>query len=269
MKSFKLSEKIKEAWVLYKNNFIVFFLWFACYFFLNSISSKGSIILSVISAILWICISYMIVRFMLYTLDEKKFEVFSKSFLPTIKESWNFLKTFILFYVINFGLLIIVIVPIFFINPTFLMYGSKFPIYLIISILAAFVWLIFISVRLGFSCFISIDENMGAIKSIKKSWNITKNKFFFVFFKYLLIGLIVFVFTILLSMLSIFSGAASFVIIQIIFGMIITPIGMLVIAMLYRSLSHHHKGVNEIKELKDEVTPIEDRVVKESEVINE
>lgn len=277
MKSFKLSEKIKEAWNLYKNNFVVFFLWFACYFLIKSIAMKGVILLPILSLVLWILVSYMIVRFILYTLDNKKFDPFSKSFLPTFKEVWNFIKTFIMLYIVTFSILAVIIAPVF-IHQSLFMATISSIIYLIVTIIVALVFSVFVSVRLGFACLISIDENIGFIKSFKKSWKITKNKFWYVLWNYFLVCC-VFIFSSIIfsTIFSMIIGLLG----QVVLMAFVVPISLILIILLYRSLIDHHKNINEPKEVeedkkediaeesKEEIQNEPERVIKDAEIINE
>lgn len=238
MESFKLNKKIKEAWVLYKDNFAIFFLWSACYILVKSIALKGVIFLPIIALILWILISYMIVRFILHTLDGKEFDLFSKAFLPTFKEAWNFIKTFVMLHVVSFSFFVLALLPIYLMRQSLFIGTINSMIAFAVIMVLSFIWTLFISIRLGFSCLISIDENIGFIKSFKRSLSITKNKFWSILWNYFLISC---VFVLSSMIVGILFGMTIAIFAQIVLMAFVVPISLIVIILLYRSLISNQK----------------------------
>lgn len=228
MKStFKVGQKIKEAWPLFTNNLAVFFLIFAFIFASEVISKKGGFFLFLIFIIISIFISYMIIRFLISIVDKKEFNPFSKSSIPTLNQLWNFIKTYILSFVIGMVTMLIFIIPaILLFSPINILASSSsaFPFFIGTMVLSLLVE-IYISTRLTFAVFISVDKNQGARKSIKESWNMTKGNFWDIFLKLLVIGLF-----------SIVGILALFI------GILITyPIAMILMVMLYK----YYKGIKE------------------------
>lgn len=238
--TFKVGKKIKEAWPLFTNNLAVFFLIFASVFVLQIISFKSNFFVYIILVIVSIFISYMIIRFLITIVDKKEFNPFSKSSIPTLNQLWNFIKTYILHFLINLGTMLIFIIPaIILFAPIGISASSSsaFPFFIgtmVVSLLLE----IYISTRLGFAVYISVDKNQGAVKSIKESWNMTKGSFWNIFLKLLVIGLFM-----LVGILALFVGI-----------LITYPIGMILMVMLY-------KYYKEIKEGHKE------EVIKEAEVL--
>jgi len=251
MKStFKISQKIKEAWPLYKQNLALFFLMFACLFIEQIIYSKESFVLRLISILIGIFISYMTIRFLLSIIDKKEFNPFSKNSLPSTVQLWNFLKTYILFVLISFVGLFIFLIPAILILPTLVVTAGIVSGFTISSLLILFISFvifiiieIYISTRLSFSCFISVEKNQGAIKSIRESWGITKGNFWNIFGKMLVIGLF---------------AVSGFI--GLIVGIFITyPIAMILGAMLYKNFQ---------KNKEDDVTIVEN-IIEETKEIKE
>lgn len=246
MKStFKIGQKIKEAWPIFKNNLAIFFLLLAFVFLGNAINYKDNLVLELISTAIGVFVMYMAIRFLISIVDKKEFNPFSKSSIPSLRHLWNFIKTYILYSIISIACIGIFIVPILLLAPAMIMTQSA-SIPLVIVTMLAFVAEIYFSTRLMFAVFISVDKNQGARKSIKESWKMTKGHFWNIFGKLLVIGLFMFV-----GFIALFVGA-----------LITYPMGLILIAMLYR---HFQKGKEEI------VTPIENKteIVKDAELLRE
>lgn len=229
--TFKVGKKIKEAWPLFTNNLAVFFLIFAFIVVSEVVSKKGGFFLSLIFIIISVFISYMIIRFLISIVDKKQFNPFSKSSLPTLNQLWNFIKTYILSFVIGMATMLIFIIPaILLFSPINILANSSsaFPFFIGTMVLSLLVG-IYISTRLTFAVFISVDKNQGARKSIKESWNMTKGNFWDIFLKLLVIGLFSIV------------GIIGFFI-----GILVTyPLGMIVIVMLYKHYRDMKEGPKE------------------------
>lgn len=190
--TFKIGDKIKEAWPICKAHFSVFLLLLVVTMIDNVIGLNHNWVLVVISYVISILLSYIWIRFILSLIDKKDFNPFSRESLPSFVQFWNFFKTMILYtlcVLVGFALFII---------PGF-----------------------YISGRLLFAVYLSIDKNQGARVSIKEAWNMTKNYGWKLFWKSFLIGLFI-----ALGFIAFFIGS-----------FITYPIGMIVMAMMYRKFS--------------------------------
>lgn len=236
--TFKVWDKIKEAWPLYKENLGLFILLMGIIFVVQLGSMKYIYIISAVLFLASILVGCMAISFLLSVVDKKEFHPFSKKYFPTINQIWNFIKTYVLFtLIVSGGMLVFLFL---------FLHFSKKEVWVIsplaiLSITGTFVFGIigmYLQTRLIFSCFISIDKNKGAIESIKDSWNMTRGRFWFIFGRTILIGLFVF---------------AGFI--ALLIGALITyPIGMLLYVMLYRDLRDfkqlNSNGVKADEEIK-------------------
>lgn len=227
MKSFKIRENIKEAWLLFKNNLSTFFLILALLYVAESVSEKENIILSIIVSIVGIFVSYMIIKFLLSIIDKKEFNIFSKKSFPTLKQLWRFFATYIIVAITGMGSFLVFFIPAFFILSKTIILTSLVKILFGFSVIGLIVGIYF-AVRLMFALFIVIDKEKGIIESIKESWSITKGHFWKIFWKTFLIELFMVV-----GFLLFFVGA-----------FITYPMGMILFTMLYR----HFKNGEIIKE---------------------
>jgi len=254
---FKISNKIKEAWELYKQNIGLFILMFAVLFVLQVIATKRVLVFYIISILLSIFIGYMIKRFLLNIVDRKEFDPFSKKSLPSKIMFWNFIKTYFLYVLIFIGGILILMLPslFFLLRGGIIYWTSIFIVWFIVILLVG----TYFSVRLSFSLYISVDKNYGAKKSIKESWNLTKNHFWFIFGKMLVIGLFAIV------------GLLAFGV-----GFLITyPISMILIVMLYRDLNKFKEGnisyfvEEKIEEIKEKAEEIKENIEEKIEEVKE
>lgn len=170
--TFKVKQKIKEVWVLYKENINVILLFTLLTLVLDSIKQRHNFPLTILMIFVSVLLSYVWARSALNLIDTKEFKPFSKESLPDIKQYWNFLSTNILMGLIFLGGLIL------FIIPGFYFMG-----------------------RLAFASYISVDKNKSAEDSIKESWNMTRDHGWSIFWKGFLIGLFI-----LLGVLALFVG---------------------------------------------------------------
>ena len=190
--TFKIIDKIKEVWTIYKAHFSVFLLLMIVTLVAQFVGSNNNWMLSIISFVVGMLVSYIWVRFVLSLIDKKEFNPFARESLPSLSQFWNLFKTMLLLFLCVLGGLILFIIPAF-----------------------------YVSARLMFAVYISIEKNQGARASIKESWEMTKGYGWKLFWKSFLIGLFI---------------ALGFVLFFI--GSFITyPIGMMVFAMLYREFS--------------------------------
>ena len=107
--TFKVGEKIKESWVLYKENLSTFLFFTLLTFIVSSIGQKDNSILPILMMFLSFLVSYIWFRSTLNLLDKKEFKPFSKETLPDLKQYWYFLSTCILtglIAVVGFALLV-------------------------------------------------------------------------------------------------------------------------------------------------------------------
>jgi hypothetical protein len=225
--TFKISQKIKEAWKLYKENLGNIILFIVAMFVFQLIVSflfKGgqteSFLSSLVKTYVSFFFSFLLIKSTIDMVDGKSFNPLSKENLLDFSGFWNFLK-------INL-LLMLCVAPVFIISllAVFLLaiLGKSF---VIIVMILAFIIFTYIGIRLLPSIYLVIDKNQGARKSIIESWNMTKGYFWFIFGKVIVIQLFV-----LLGFIALLIG-----------GIITYPIGMMVTVMLYREL------------LKNKITP--------------
>lgn len=201
---FSVGDKIKEAWPLYKENFGMFILMVIISFVTQSLGNEKHLFLAFVSFIVSILVSYVWIRSIINLVDKKEFKPFEKESFPSISQYWNFLKTVFL------STLVIIVGVIFLIIPG-----------------------LYLSGRLMFASYISVEKNQGARKSIRESWDMTKDFGWKIFGKGLLVGLFI-----LAGLIALF------------FGVFITyPIGVIVLVMLYREFSKFKNGTNSIPEL--------------------
>lgn len=213
--TFKIGSKIKEVWQIYKENLVNLLLMTAVVFVISVISSRNNWITSLLSYIVSFLVFYVWVRFALALIEKKKFNPFTKEALPSISQFWNLLKTMILYSLCIIGGFILLIVP-----------G------------------LYLSGRLMFAPYLSVEKNQGARKSIKESWEATRGNGWKIFWKSFVIGLFM-----LVGFLALFVGA-----------FITYPIGFIVMVMLYREFFKGNIQTN---------TTTDENVVKEAEVVKE
>ena len=189
---FKIGSKIKEVWPVYKVHFGVFLLLMVLTTGVQLMGSNRNWVLVVISYIASILVSFMWIRFTLNLTDKKESNPFKKESFPTLSQYWNLFKTIILTALCVFLGLALLVIPAF-----------------------------YVSGRLVFATYLSVDKNQGGRKSIKESWEMTKGYGWLLFWKSFVIGLFI-----ALGVIAFFIGA-----------FITYPIGMLVYAMMYREFS--------------------------------
>lgn len=191
--TFKIGDKIKESWPVYKAHFSTFLLLMIITVIVQSIeSNKHNWVLSIIAYIFSIVLSFMWIRFILNLIDKKEFNVFSKEALPSFIQLWNLIKTTILYSLCVLGGLILLIIP-----------G------------------IYISGRLVFAIYLSIDKNQGGMPTIREAWKMTEGYGWLLIWKSFVIGLFM-----ILGFIAFFVGS-----------IITYPIGMMVMVMMYREFS--------------------------------
>lgn len=171
--TFKIGNKIKEAWPIYKENLGTLLLMTVITLIVKMVSSNDNFIIEILSIVVGVLVFFVWVRLVFALLEKKKFNPFSKAALPSLKQYWNLLKTVILYSLCILGGIILLIVP-----------GLYF------------------SGRLMFAPYLSIEKNQGARKSIEESWEMTKGNGWRIFWKSFLIGLFI-----LVGFLALFVGA--------------------------------------------------------------
>jgi hypothetical protein len=191
--TFKIGDKIKESWPIYKAHFSTLLLLMIVTIVVQSIeSNKHSWMLRLIAYIISIVLSFVWIRFILNLIDKKDISPFSKEALPSFVQSWNLIKTMILYSLCVLGGLILLIIP-----------G------------------IYISGRLVFAIYLSIDKNQGGMPTIKEAWKMTEGYGWLLIWKSFVIGLFM-----MLGIIAFFIGS-----------FITYPIGMMVMIMMYREFS--------------------------------
>lgn len=111
---------------------------------------------------------------------------------------------------------------------------------------------IYVAIRLSFSSFAYIDRQGGIKESVRFSWDIVKDNFW----KVLLVTIV--------SGLIIISGFIAFGV-----GMLITyPLGMIILAKLYRALTNNHNSIESVVVQPAEIVAPEPEQHHESETPN-
>ena len=170
--TFKIGQKIKEVWPLYKQHFGILLVMTLATFGVAGIGQKEGFILSIAVAIVNILLSYLWISLVFSLIDKKDFNLFSKN-LPTLEQLWNFTKTSILYGLCIIGGLILLVLPGF-----------------------------YVAGRLMFAVYISVEKNQGGRASIKESWNMTKDYGWFFFWKSFVIALFI-----VLGFIALFVGS--------------------------------------------------------------
>ncbi len=207
MFKFKIWDHIEKAWPIYKKNFGVLFLLSAVTVIISSMSTQDHWVTGILYYLVVSLLTFIWIKYSLSLVDANPHDFFTKKTLPTLKQYWNLAKTIILVFVIIFFGLIFLIIP-----------G------------------LYISGRLIFAVYLSVEKKQGARKSISDSWEMTKENGWKLFWKSLIIAL--------------------FMVIGFIFfgvGALVTyPIGYLVLSMMYRDFHKFKSSENKIKNKKDE-----------------
>lgn len=217
--TFKIWASIKEFWPLYKKHFWSLFLMMIITMVVQFVGDKDNFPLMLVSFIVSLLISYIWIRFILNLIDKKDSNLFSKDVLPSLDQFWNFFKTLILYTLCVIGGFILFIVP-----------G------------------LYISGRLAFAIYLSVEKNQGGIATIKEAWKMTEGYGWIIFWKNFLIGLFIVV-----GFLVFFVG--SFV---------TYPLGIMVMILMYREFYKFKMQNKEVPptpevvpELPKEITPEE------------
>lgn len=265
--TFKIREKIKEAWGMYKENWGSFVGVSFILIFLQTISNKssgyGSYILYLLIFIVSSFLSYILYRFIFNLLDKKNTKLFSREFFPSNRAFWDYLKTNLL--------VTLCIIPLFII-PFFAMIGLFVSLFLVvalgktlgISLLFVMLFVIFllsipaiyVSIRLFPAKYLSIEKCQGARKSIKEAWMMTRGYGWNI----LRVGIVLFFFIML--------GVLAFVI-----GIFVTlPIALIVITMFYRDLAkfriEHSQIVETMKnDVAQTVPPVEVKTEEKADIV--
>lgn len=207
MFKFKIWDHIKQAWPIYKKNFGVLFLLSAVTVIISSMGSEDRLGVWPLASLVIFLLTFVWIKYSLSLVDANPYDFFTKKTLPTLKQYWNITKTIVL------TSLIIIISSLFFIVPG-----------------------LYVSGRLLFAIYLSVEKNQGARKSISDSWEMTRNNGWRVFWKSFVISLFM---------------AIGFVFFGI--GALVTyPIGYLVLGMMYRDFQKLKSSKNETRNKKDE-----------------
>ena len=232
--TFKVFEKIKEAWVLYKNNFkdimpLALIMIVIQFLSQNVSKNNDNWLLTLILMMVSVFISYLWYKSTLDLLDGKKFKPFSKETIPTWAKIWDFVKTNILMVLCILPFFIVPILVIGVVAMVSLMGGAtvtpamvlKMLIFIIPIFILFIIPSIYISARLFPAKYLSVDKTQGARKSVKEAWLMTKGNGWSITWKIILVALFVIL------------GFLLFVV-----GFLVTfPLGMIVLAMMYKELA--------------------------------
>lgn len=196
--TFGIREHIKKSWALYKEHFGLMLLLGLINGILQIISQKDdNFFLVFIVMVAGTLLAYVWMRSLLSLVDGKGFKPFTAEILPTFPKFWDFIKVNILgglFILLGFILLII---------PGFYITG-----------------------RLSFAWYLSVEKHQGARKSIRESWEMTRGYGWMLFWKSLLI--------VIFGVLGIIGFGV---------GILITmPIAYVMQAMLYKKFKTFSQG---------------------------
>jgi uncharacterized membrane protein len=161
--TFKIGDKIKEAWPLYKEHWAVLVMFTVFSFVVQFVNYKKDSLfwgMGMLLSLLGLVISYVFIRLVFSIVDKTEYDPFSRKSLPSLIQFWNYFKTSILYGLCILGGLILFIIP-----------G------------------IYVMGRLMFAVYLSIEKNQGARLSIKESWSMTEGYGWLLFWKSFLIGL--------------------------------------------------------------------------------
>jgi len=162
--TFKIGEKIKGAWVLYKENYKAILVLVMITGLMQFIGyDNKNILISLILAVISLVLSYTWIRLSLNLVDKKEFNIFSREAIPSVMQVWNYFKTSFLYALCILGGIVLFVIP-----------GFYF------------------AGRLMFAVYLSVDKNQGARISLKESWEMTKGYAWQLLGKYILIGLFMF-----------------------------------------------------------------------------
>lgn len=192
--TFKVGAKIKEAWVIYKEHFVLMISLVLVTFGLQMVSQglfkqNPHILLSIVMSLIGVVISYIWIKSIINLLDGKGFNPFTKESLPTLAQYWDFIKTNILVMLCVLPGIILLLVPGLYII------GRLFP-----------------------ALYLSVEKHQGARMSVSEAWDITKGNGWNLLGKSFLVGLFI-----IAGFIAFFIGA-----------FITYPVGMIVLVMMYR-----------------------------------
>lgn len=159
--TFKVWQKIKEAWPIYKQHFgtiLIMSIVTLLAQFIGGMDENFGLML--ILYVVNLLITYIWVKYLLALIDKKEFNPFSKEALPTLMQFWNLIKTIILYMVFVIAGFILLIIPGFYVTG-----------------------------RLMFAVYIQIEKNQGARLTIRETWEMTRGYGWKIFWKSFLIGL--------------------------------------------------------------------------------
>ena len=161
--TFKVCDKIKESWVIYKENLWMFLLMTLLTIVLSSISQDGNFVLKIFVFLATIFISYIWIFNLLDVVKNKtKFKPFSDSSIPKMETFLNLLGATILMGLVIFLGLIFLIIP-----------G------------------LYLMGRLMFTSYLLVDKKQKYSDAIKNSWEMTKGFGWKLFWLSFLVGLFV------------------------------------------------------------------------------
>jgi hypothetical protein len=187
--TFKIWDKIKEAWGLYKKHFGVLLLLVIITFVVQMLGYKNNFALSMVLNVLNLFLSYIWIHSILNLIDKKEFTPFSKESLPSLLQFWNLFKTTVLYVLCVLAGFVLFVIPGF-----------------------------YVSGRLMFAIYISVEKNQGARLTIREAWKMTEGYGWKLFWKGFVVGLFM---------------AIGFIIFFV--GSFVTyPVGFIVMVMMYR-----------------------------------
>ncbi|MGV8151977.1 MAG: glycerophosphoryl diester phosphodiesterase membrane domain-containing protein [Candidatus Nanoarchaeia archaeon] len=178
--------------------------------YLSGVQKSLYFLFLVISLIFSLMLSVIVIYFSVYSKDGKM--SFSYAFRNSIKYLGRYVGItlmYILFVILGLiGLGLIILINLGLWNSSITSIKVLLVIFDILFAIAIFLFAIYAGVRLYFSYYAAFMENKGVIDSIKKSWSISKGKFWKIFGNLLLFFLIVICMLIALSAVFFILGIA-------------------------------------------------------------
>lgn len=259
--TFKIWEKIKEAWSLYKNNLLQFstisifcvFVFYLDEYVLTNIVG-GSIILSILASLFILLVAsfllYVLVNFIDSLLKKNDIKLSTKEIFSRFSGFLNFFAlVFLGDLVITFCMVAPAIIGSFlrFSETASIEYYFFFEPLLWVFLL---ILMIYLFTRLVFSVFIMSEKKQNVFKSIKESWNITKGYAWKFLWRFLLLEIIIV--NLVFLRLPVFLGVPE---LSLVFMFILIPLCVIFLFVLYRDFSNFKQNnlIPPVKEgLKEE-----------------
>ncbi|TFG30207.1 hypothetical protein EU528_08575 [Candidatus Thorarchaeota archaeon] len=130
-------------------------------------------------------------------------------------------------------------------NPVFPSEAMEMLMVAMVLFVVGGIFIIYFNTRFAPTLAIVIDTDLSAIDSFKKSWELTSGNFFHVFGSFILMNIVVFIFSIIVSGVAYFTGVPTYD--QLVIGSVVTAflfsaLTYIFQSVLYRDLSSRNQG---------------------------